>query len=242
MDCRVFSLPKRSDTPEENQDAAGADAGTARFAVADGATEGYPSGLWARMLVASFVQNLDCRPADWLSSLPALQQQWSDRFAGQKLPWYGEEQLAHGAFSTFLGVVLEKNESRPPVWSAMAVGDSCLFHVRGGTLRRAFPLANSGQFGTLPRLVGSRISVEAVQGRQVFACEEYVPGDRLWLMTDALAQWFLRQDEAGGRPWEELEPLISATKDADAFAAWIEHLRDERQIRNDDVTLCKIDL
>jgi hypothetical protein len=35
-------------------------------------------------------------------------------------------------------------------------------------------------------------------------------GDRLWLMTDALAQWFLQQHEVGQRPWETLDAVLTA--------------------------------
>jgi hypothetical protein len=72
------------------------------------------------------------------------------------------------------------------------------------------------------------------------------PRDRLWLMTDALAQWFLLQAESGGKPWLATEPLVQpAAEDAlvqQAFAAWIEGLRAARQLRNDDVTLLAISL
>ena len=242
MEVQVRSLPKRGGTIEESQDAADADLRTARFAIADGASEGYPSGPWARMLVENFVRNPSCRPADWLSRLPALQQQWSERFAGQALPWYGEDQRAQGAFSTFLGVTIETNESSVLSWSAVAVGDTCLFHVRNDSLQLAFPVTRSADFCTSPRLVGSRTSLGTLESRQVFACGEFAFGDQLWLATDALAQWFLGQHESSGKPWEHLEPLVSASASSGDFARMIERLRDERRIRNDDVTLVSIDL
>jgi hypothetical protein len=69
-------------------------------------------------------------------------------------------------------------------------------------------------------------------------------GDRLWLMTDALAQWFLQQAESGGKPWLALDLLVHPAGDEissqQAFAAWIEGLRASRQLRNDDVALIAI--
>ena len=75
---------------------------------------------------------------------------------------------------------------------------------------------------------------------------DWRPGDRLWLMTDALAQWFLVQVEAGDKPWLCLDPLLHPASDEDAaqhaFSAWIESLRAARQLRNDDVTLLAVSL
>ena len=45
------------------------------------------------------------------------------------------------------------------------------------------------------------------------------PGDRLWAMTDALAQWCLAEVEADGNPWAELELLV--------WQSLLSRLRDE---------------
>lgn len=56
MDCRIRSVPKRGSTVAECEDAFACDLARGRFALADGATEGYPSGPWAKMLVDAFVR------------------------------------------------------------------------------------------------------------------------------------------------------------------------------------------
>jgi hypothetical protein len=61
-------------------------------------------------------------------------------------------------------------------------------------------------------------------------------------MTDALARWCLAECERGGDPWAELEAIIASTPWESAFVAWIEQLRDARQLSNDDVTLVAIQL
>jgi predicted hydrolase (HD superfamily) len=66
--------------------------------------------------------------------------------------------------------------------------------------------------------------------------------DRFCLMTDALAQWFLRQCDEDKEPWKVVDRLL-AESDADpVFGAWVEELRDRQEIRNDDVTLLVVDL
>ena len=50
-----------------------------------------------------------------------------------------------------------------------------------------------------------------------------------------------RPTKAGGRPWEAVALVLSARKPDEAFAAWIEELRDREGMRNDDVTLVSLE-
>jgi hypothetical protein len=242
---RVFRLPRRGHSADECQDASAADPERGRFAVADGAAESAHAALWARLLVEDFVHQSERQPA-WAAWLPALQQRWSAEVGRSAdtpaLPWYLEPGLLQGAFATFLGLVVEEAS-----WYALAVGDSCLFQVRDGGLLRAFPVTRAADFGNAPWLVGSRKSPAELQ--RTNGCElqgDWRPRDRLWLMTDALAQWFLTEAEAGGRPWLALDPLVHAAADEgaarQAFATWVEERRTARQLRNDDVTLMAVSL
>lgn len=235
---RAFRLPRQGYGLEECQDALAGDAERGRFAIADGAAESPYAALWAQLLVGDFVRQSERLP-NWASWLPSLQERWSAQpteAAEATVPWYLEPGLVQGAFATFLGLVIEDDN-----WFALAVGDSCLFQVRQGELIRAFPVTRAADFSNAPWLVGSRTSPSEVPHKnglqQIGDCR---PGDRLWLMTDALAQWFLMEAECGGKPWLALEALIHAAANEQAFAAWIEGLRSARQLRNDDVTLLAI--
>jgi hypothetical protein len=247
LDYRAFRLPRQGYSLEECQDAVAADAERGRFAIADGAAESPYSALWAHLLVEEFVRQSEPLPfwADWL---PSLQQRWAAA-SGSVLerawmtpldagvPWYLEPGLIQGAFATFLGLVVEETN-----WHALAVGDSCLFQVRQDRLIQAFPLTRAAEFGNAPWLVGSRTSpIEVPRKNGVQVRGDWQRGDRFWLMTDALAQWFLVEVEAGRQPWLELEPRAPRGGEGDdaraAFAAWIDQRRAARQLRNDDVTL-----
>jgi hypothetical protein len=238
---RHFLLSRRGHSPAECEDAAAADPERGRFAVADGAAESSFAALWARLLVQDFV--LSEEPPERLPQwLPAVQQRWEEAVrqspAAASLPWYLEAGVLRGAFATFLGLALDGSG-----WQAVAVGDSCLFQVRQGSLLRAFPLARAADFGNAPWLVGSRTSAAEVPGKKaVRGWGEWEAGDRLWLMTDALAHWFLERAEAGGRPWDDLELVVRAPAAEAAFATWVERLRDARELRNDDVTLMALAL
>lgn len=63
------TVPKAGSRAEENEDAPAGDAKRVRFALADGATEGWQSGGWARHLVKAYVERPP-GPADfdqWLA-------------------------------------------------------------------------------------------------------------------------------------------------------------------------------
>jgi hypothetical protein len=236
--CRSFRVSRRGHGVEDCEDAFAAALERGRFAVADGAAESAYAGLWARLLVDEFVHG--AADAIWPDWIVPLQKRWTDAVRlpadSDPLPWYLEDRYNQGAFATFLGLSVSDGG-----WQALAVGDSCLFQVREGDLRVAFPLTHSTQFGNSPWLVGSRTAADAVPlHRAAHLLGDGRPGDVLWLMTDALACWFLTATERGEQPWRFLEEL--AGEPEWRFADWVNRMRDQRQLRNDDTTLVAVHL
>jgi Protein phosphatase 2C len=210
------------------------------FAIADGATESSFSGVWAKQLVRAYCRGrID--PLRTNTSLLPKQRGWS-RFVGRKpLPWYAEEKIRNGTFSTILGLTLDagSENGRSGAWNAFAVGDSCLVHIRDEEILSTFPLSNAAEFNNSPFLLGSNpesnkdieIHIQTAKGR-------WESEDTFYLMTDALAAWFVREVEDNGTPWRSLRDL---NRDL-PFRPWIEDLRTKKQIRNDDVTLYRIEI
>lgn len=233
----AFHTHKRGNAPDEYEDAFAADAVTARFAVADGASESSFAATWARFLAEGFVagKGRQWHRLDWLAAPRRL---WADEVDPRSLPWYAEEKREQGAYATLLGIVFLRGS-----WRALAVGDSCLFRMRGGKLGRTFPLLHSSNFGNQPALLGSRgrpddTPTEAIRR----ARGKWRPGDRFLLMTDALAEWMLRRNEQEQRPVDDIEQLLSESAPQATFADWVEQRRNGQGLRNDDVTLVVIDL
>ncbi|MBY0525968.1 MAG: hypothetical protein K2R98_21420 [Gemmataceae bacterium] len=241
---RVFRLPKRGDSGD-CEDAAAVDLQRGRFAIADGTSESSRAGLWAQMLVDEFVQTPAPQPGAWL---PAVQLRWSKEVAARPCDiatatWYVETRRLQGAFATFLGLVVEETRwLKRKRWRALAIGDSCVFQVRDGQLRKSFPVARSEDFGNTPDLLGSSSDAQGKELKKKVLGQkgDWCPQDRLWLMTDALAQWFLREHEIDGKPWETLEMILRAPVPETAFIDRIELLRNRQQLRNDDVTLVAV--
>jgi hypothetical protein len=239
--CRVFQLAKHAgDSPYE--DASACDISKGRFAVADGASESSFAGSWARLLVDEFIAT-DADPiCTWPAWLTPLQQRWEMDVSTGPLPWYAETKLEQGAFATFLGVVVDRPRWwRRKRWRAVAVGDSCLFQIRAGRLRRSFPVESATAFDNNPWLVSSRPSRAGDRPtNELHARGDCRAGDSLWLMTDALAHWFLRCAENGEKPWEGLTERLTPDNAQSIFAAWAAERRDALELKNDDVTLISL--
>jgi hypothetical protein len=247
---RHFCVPRQGFSSTDCLDASAGDLQSGRFAIADGASEGGPdSGRWARLLVDDFVRTEGTQES-WPTSLLSLQARWraevGQTAAPIDVPWYVVEHARsrdNDAFATFLGLTMHAATApeTPWRWQALAVGDSCLFQVRTGVLVERFPMTAYEEFTTTPWLVGSHTTPEEVRRDRSRTCAgESGPDDILWLMTDALAEWFLLRWQVDEKPWEELEPFLNPMVVDESFDDWIAELRRTAQIRNDDVTLAAV--
>ena len=233
ISSRIFWTPKRGNSVEEYEDAfwppgpLDLDSKLLRFAIADGATETSFARSWAQILTRAY-----CR--DQLSEkkirkyLPQFEQEWRESIGKQALPWYAEQKLSHGAFATFLGFTVLDDS-----WQSTAIGDSCLFQLRAGRLVTAFPITSSADFNNRPGLLSSNSrNWNDEIGLISQARGTWQPNDVFYLMTDAIACWFLRAIE-------HEEPALDPVRDGEPFDHWIESLRDSG-MRNDDVTILRI--
>lgn len=236
----LFWLPRSGNAPEEYEDASAADAAAGRFALADGASDTSFADLWARLLVEQFVAQAPLDLADWTDALPALQQRWRTAVDGLTMPYYAKAKFDRVPSQPSSALCWAKSP-RGASSGAVAVGDTCLFHSRGNQLLRAFPLDESGKFNDRPPLVGSRASPKHDREKlSVYAHGQARIGDRLWLVTDALARWCLAEFEGGGDPWGQFESLRAAANPGGQFAAWLQRLRDARKLQDDDATLLAV--
>jgi hypothetical protein len=207
------------------------------------------AGAWAGMLARSvsaaegreldaetFAERVCAAAARW----PAYVGRYLRRRerSGRPVTWYEEPKLEQGAYATVLGVSFRRDPgpvySGGGTWSAAALGDSCGFQVRGSRLAAAFPLDSAEQFDITPHLACTRDPDEdLIRARTVIRRGTWLPGDVFYLATDAAAQWFLREVEANRQPWRQIDEAF------DAPGAWLDELRADRRIRNDDVTIVR---
>ena len=258
----AFWLPKIGAADTEYEDAYWCGPGPAasddppflRVVIADGASESLLAGRWARHLTAvfwaapenvgtgtGFTAAYQRAAAGWPAELARYVRERAERNA--PIQWYEEPGLARGAHSTLLAAEFRCSpDGEDAYWAAAALGDSCLFQVRGGELRDATPLDDSAGFGNQPALLSSNGTAAEVLGRHLSVkAGDLRPGDTVYLATDALSAWFLRMAETGesrNEPWRPFQVL----DDSDQFRELIGKLRGDGAIRDDDTTLVRVDL
>jgi hypothetical protein len=248
-----FGPSEFSECPGERDDD---DRRSLRVIITDGASESMLAGRWAWHLTkvfatapedlgtsAGFVSAYERAVAGWAAELIRYKQERADR--DSPIRWYEEPGLARGAYSTLLAAEFRcAADGADAYWTAAAIGDSCLFQVRGEELRRAVPMRSSADFSNQPALLSSGGTDAAVLGRHLrIETGDLAPGDTCFLATDALSAWFLRMAETGeakDEPWRPLRELDDGRQDE--FGQLIGKLRDDGAIRDDDTTLVRVGL
>jgi hypothetical protein len=252
----VFYVPKQGNDEREWEDGAAGFCGdpsagrNPRFAVADGATQAFGSARWAEQLVTGFV-GLDQPGAH--AEPPALRRDavhgWLELMQAR---WHQDPRPAGatdlemlklsrvGSFATLLGCELSGLDGPQPRWDAVALGDTVLFHVRDHNVITQFPRIAVGEFRFNPDGVSTKPDgLPAMVDRLADHSGRLAAGDRLYLATDALAEWMVVTHQRDPRSlWNTL-----ATLDHPAtFRKLVADRRWADEMKNDDVTLMRVHL
>ena len=236
---RQLLLPKLGHEPSECEDAIAVDTQNCRFAVADGATEAFDARNWAQRLAQNWVQNQSASTLEEFREWVAAEgRELRDSWNGLSLSWYSEEKARTGSFAALVGVELDLKTDEPS-WKAIALGDTCLLHLRQGALLKSLPLCRSESFTSAPVLVASDSSMHEACMKSVVvdsgSCES---GDVLLLLTDGVASWYLERFEK-----EEYAPSdFFETKEDDELKRFFDDERLAGRMRNDDVAVLRIEI
>lgn len=239
LQLRQLLLTKLGQEPSECEDFVAVDTQSCRFAVADGATEAFDARNWAERLAQHWVQRESILTLEEFRHWVAAEgRELHDSWSGLNLSWYSEEKARAGSFAAFVGVELDLNSDLPS-WKAIALGDACLLHCRGGALIKGLPLSHSESFNTAPILVGSNSSLhEASMPSVVIDSGSCKSGDVLFLMSDAVASWYLQRLENGDTC---MQNLLEAKCDEE-LNRFFDGERMAGRIRNDDVAIIRIEI
>lgn len=240
LDARAYWSPKRGATDLDWEDACSYSEARGLLALADGASSSYRAHDWANTMTEAFLtsppRRLDATSVRiWLEHLADSWSEPNATDASVESPdaaWYVQEVVRRGAFATFLGVMLQRRRSGF-AWTAAAVGDTCLFHVRDDQLLAAFPMTDPDAFGLTPPLVATERRHRTAGLDQIQTTTGLArTGDTILLATDAFAAWALRAAAEDPDVWHILT-LLNAT----AFASLLSGLRERDAIEDDDMTL-----
>lgn len=138
--------------------------------------------------------------------------------------------MQRGAAAALVGIQFDLADEGLP-WSAVAVGDCCLFHFTPSGPSLAFPLTSVDEFGSRPDLV---TSAEVLGLDQIHVTTGTAsPGDLLVLASDAMATWIVRSLD------DPALPALLAGIRSDNFGPLVERLRAGNHIPDDDVVLVR---
>jgi hypothetical protein len=238
LQLRQLLLPKLDHDASECEDAIAFDIQTARFAVTDGATEAFHAQKWARNLAEHWVRNeATLTLAEFCRWVAEEGRELHDSWNGLTMSWYSEEKARAGSFAAFVGVEFDLKTDTPS-WQAIALGDACLLHCRGGELLKSLPLSRSESFNSAPVLVASNAALHESTMQSVVidsgSCEN---SDVLLLMSDAAASWCLQRFENGNFDAD----FLTASTDEE-LQRFFDDERQAGRIRNDDLAVMRIEI
>lgn len=227
---------KAGNRPEQNEDAIAASPETLRFAVTDGATEGWESGRWATHLAAAYVDGPPS-PVNFPEWVATTRQAWKTTPQNGSAPWYAEVKQRAGSFSTLLGVEFRMSpQASAWTWKAVAIGDSCLFQIRSGHVETSFPITTASGFGNHPSLISSSPATPCPEPEWLAGRSE--PQDLFLLATDAVAAYLTRL--ATPDAWSPFLVAIHEGLRVGKSRPLLDWFRSVRAVRNDDLSVVAI--
>ena len=241
-----FTREKLGNKSEENEDAVAKNImiytneneKMISLCVADGATESIFSRRWASKLVDA-VETKQITAGSFPSDLEKLQNEWEEWLGNVELAWYAEEKAKQGTYAAFLLVDIHLEKG---IWTALSVGDCCVFQVRNNELIKSFPYKKECEFNNLPVLLGTKIN-----GEISVAMENgvFIEGDVFYMATDSLAKYILSEFEKGFDKISEIVEWMGVNKDEEKLSDFREITKywiNNGRLKNDDCSLILLKL
>lgn len=217
--------------------------GAARCVVLDGAAEAFDSQRWVKQLAEGFLAVREPTPVhlakpDVLTWIGQMQQRWLEEGGSGDLNPFEEIKARDGSLATFLGCQINGLNGTAPTWRAVSLGDVVLFHVRAGQLIATFPDLGCGDFGIDPIGVFTLPQMRARMEGSIDESKDHQleVGDILYLASDAFAEWLVCSKPK--TPWGFLADL----DDMQVFEHFVVGLRAAKELKNDDVTLLRVEI
>ncbi|USI27902.1 hypothetical protein [Alteromonas macleodii] len=210
--------------------------GCCKIAISDGASESYNSKLWASMLVEHYT--LFSKVS--IDDISNLISEYNANHDYQSMSWSQQSAFERGSFATLLGIEFFKDNNSIDI---LSIGDSLLVLIDEGELKFSYPYSSSSEFDQRPTLLSTKFNHNNFITSEDFVDTHYSKLDldqyqspTLMLMTDALGQWCLKQQELGNSVWENLRCI-----DHESLKNLVLIERKERRMRTDDVTLVVVE-
>lgn len=240
---KAFSIHKRGESPEDNQDSVCMSENNMRFALSDGVSMSFLPHIISKTLTSSYVNanSEDLFPPE---ALATLFKEARDKYMttlddfSYMLQEGVEKEFKNGA-ATFVGVELCNGKI-----SWQVIGDSCLFLLPHNKPMKCIcsekvEITEDNKikitFGNHPAQIHSDGTIvgKILKGEMKMTSGWYI------MMSDAMSAWFI--DRINQNENDIVERLYNIT-DIDGFENLIEHEYNAGRLKNDDCSMIAISI
>jgi hypothetical protein len=163
-----------------------------------------------------------------------------EKFDYQQMSWSKQASFERGSFSTLLGVQYFFDESYVQI---TGVGDTVAFLLCEGSMVDSYPYTHMDEFQLRPRLLSTKVEhndfISSSDFTYLHNKKWIIDKGRVYhllIMTDAIAEWILRNSQPDDFLWDRLLSL-SQRNDLEELVL---SERSASNMRIDDVTLINI--
>jgi hypothetical protein len=210
-----------------------------RFAISDGVSKSFFPKIWSEILVSQFVKQTEIKDKEFID---LCQSEWQTNIdeivSSTSTKWFTRTQYNRKdpALATFVGLEFFEKEK---TWSASAIGDSFLFFVPHECTNYEKDLVKLSSkpepiiFDNFPDYLSS--IGDSHKGMPVKENSGKLKDGIFYLMTDALAEWFINDKK-------NAIDNITLWKNQLDFESSIEQARESGQLTNDDSAILTIEI
>lgn len=209
-----------------------------RFSVSDGVSKSFFPKVWSEILVRQFVERTDLNESELIKVCQDEWQKSIDEIVSlPETKWFTKSQYNRKdpALATFVGLQFFDKEKK---WSASALGDSFLFFVPKGYKdyqKELVKLSSKVEPIVFDNFPDYLTSIGASHKGRAKEKGGNLRNGTFYLMTDALAEWFINESEnAIGK--------ITVWESQSDFERFISQAINENQLTNDDCAILCIEI
>lgn len=207
-----------------------------KFSISDGVSQSFFPKVWSEILVNKYVNQKDWKNEEFIIECQKEWQSKIDEIVNQpETKWFTKSQYNRKdpALATFVGLQFLESDQK---WIAQALGDSFLFFIPKNSTEIDIQLSSKKEptvFDNFPDYFSSN-SIHQQKGKVKIKERPIVEGT-FYLMTDALAEWFLLNTE-------QAKQTLDNIKTQEQYLETIANERSANRLNDDDSAVLILEL
>lgn len=241
FNIKGFITSKSQESYSDCADNYAFDIGNNRFAISDGVSISFFSEIWSRILTHRYVENQAPIDAKFLSD---CQDEWKKSVVEivkkPEAKWFVKAKYNKQEFAaaTFIGLQFIEEELK---WMVQSIGDSFLFFIPKDCTDYekiiTYPTEKGFVFDNYPNYLASIDNNH--RGKRHISTKKNLEEGTFFLMTDAIAEWFVNELKENV---EKAVDLLLNIENQEHFLQIIHTKRSDNSLKNDDTTILIIEV